>query len=102
ARRRLLGRAPWLVDEPKVERDEEEDELGNGAQSADTRRLHEPRAENRHGNVGEIEVELNPCADEECAGQELAKISALRCEVDGGCTKDERQQNKDCHHVSTI
>jgi hypothetical protein len=41
--------------------------MDNGAHAADLRRLNEARAQKRHRNAGQAEIEKNPRVDEEAA-----------------------------------
>jgi len=48
--------------------------MDNGAQAADLRRLGKVRAQDRHRNVGQPEVEENPRVHEEGTCKELAHV----------------------------
>ena len=66
---------PRLLDKTEVQAKPEQDEMGNGAHSADFRRKDKIGAQQRHRHLGEVEIELNSRADEERACQEFAKFS---------------------------
>jgi len=48
---------PWPSDEAKIETDQEEDEMNDRAVSADVGCLDETGPQQRHRNIGEIEIE---------------------------------------------
>ena len=48
--------------------------MDNGAHAADLRRLNKARAQERHRNAGQVEIEKNPRVHEESAGKELAHV----------------------------
>jgi len=52
-----LGR--WLLDEAKIETEQEEDEMDDGAGAADLGCFDKTCTQQRHRNVGEIEIEQN-------------------------------------------
>lgn len=60
--------------ETEVEECQEENGMDNGAHAADLRRLGKARAQDRHRNAGEVEVEKNPRVYEEGACKELAHV----------------------------
>jgi hypothetical protein len=47
----------WLPDEAKIETEQEEDEMDDGAAPADLRRFDKTCPQQRHRNIGEIEIE---------------------------------------------
>src|SRR5215831_8603887 len=49
----------WLPDEAKIETEQEEDEMDYGAATADLRCLDKTCPQQRHRNIGEIEIEQN-------------------------------------------
>jgi hypothetical protein len=49
----------WLSDEAKVEAEQEEDEMDDGAAKADLRCEDKTCPQQRHQNIGEIEIEQN-------------------------------------------
>jgi hypothetical protein len=48
--------------------------MNNGAHAAELRRLGEARTQERHGNVGQVEIEKNPRTHEEGACKKLAHV----------------------------
>jgi hypothetical protein len=50
----------WLSNKTKIEARQEEDEMDDGAATADLRRLDKTCAQQRHRNIGEIEYEERP------------------------------------------
>jgi hypothetical protein len=49
----------WLPNEAKIETAREEDEMDDGAATADLRCFDKTCPEQRHRNIGEIEIEQN-------------------------------------------
>ena len=49
----------WLADEAKIETEQEEDEMDDGAATADLRCSDKTCPQQRHRNIGEIEIEQN-------------------------------------------
>src|SRR6516165_3198248 len=49
----------WPPDEAKIETEHEEDEMDDGAASADLGCFDKTRPQQRHRNIGEIEIEQN-------------------------------------------
>jgi hypothetical protein len=49
----------WLPDEAKIETEQEEDEMDDGAATADLRCFDKTRPQQRHRNIGETEIEQN-------------------------------------------
>jgi hypothetical protein len=47
----------WLLNEPKIETEQEEDEMDDRADTADLRCFDKIRPQQRHRNIGEIEIE---------------------------------------------
>jgi len=47
----------WLPEEAKIETEQEEDEMDDGAAPADLRCFDETCPQQRHRNIGEIEIE---------------------------------------------
>ncbi len=48
--------------------------MDNGAHAAGLRRLGKARAQERHRNTGQVEIEKNPRVHEEGACEELAHV----------------------------
>ena len=55
----VFASGPWLSNKTKIEARQEEDEMDDGAATADLRRLDKTCAQQRHRNIGEIEIEQN-------------------------------------------
>jgi hypothetical protein len=55
--------------------------MHKGSHAADLRRLGQARAQDRHRNAGQVEVERNPCVHEEGACKELAHPRQGRLET---------------------
>src|SRR5215813_10480891 len=51
--------SPWLPDEAKIETEQEEDEMYDGPATADLRCFDKTCPQQRHRNIGEIEIEQN-------------------------------------------
>ena len=49
----------WLSDEAKIETEQEEDEMDDGAPAADLRCLDKTCPQQMHRNIGEIAIEQN-------------------------------------------
>jgi hypothetical protein len=49
----------WLPDEAKIETEQEEDEMDDGAATADLRCFDKTCPQQGHRNIGEIEIEQN-------------------------------------------
>jgi len=49
----------WLRDKAEIETEQEEDEVDDGAATADLRSFDKARPQQRHRNIGEIEIEQN-------------------------------------------
>ena len=74
-RRRSVDRTAFpLSNETEVEESQEENDMDNGARAADLRRRGKARAQDRHRNAGQVEIEENPGAHEEGACKELAHV----------------------------
>jgi hypothetical protein len=54
-----LASSLWLADEAKIETEQEEDEMDDGAATADLRCFDKTCPQKRHRNIGEIEIEQN-------------------------------------------
>src|SRR5262249_37563912 len=50
----------WLPDEAKIETKQEEDEMDDGSATADLRCFDKTCSQQRHRNIGEIEIEQIP------------------------------------------
>jgi len=66
----------------------------DGAHAADLRGENKPGAQEWHGHSSEIQIKLDASADEERAGQELAKLSTPNGEIDRRSTPDDCRRNK--------
>ena len=55
----MLVSGLWLPDEAKIETEQEEDEMDDGAATADLRCFDKTGLQQRHRNIGEIEIEQN-------------------------------------------
>ena len=65
-RRRSVDRTAFpLSNETEVEESQEENDMDNGAHAADLRRRGKARAQDRHRNAGQVEIEENPGAHEQ-------------------------------------
>jgi hypothetical protein len=63
-----------LSNETEVEENQEEDGMDNGSHAADARRLDKTRAEDRHRNPVEVQIEKNSGVHKEGACKELAHV----------------------------
>ena len=63
-----------LPDETKIETEQEEDEMDDGAATADLRCFDETCPQQRHRYIGEIEIEQNARRHEERACQKFTKV----------------------------
>src|SRR5262245_59938196 len=63
-----------LPEETEIEEHKEEHAVGDRAKTADRRRLHEVRSEERHRHPGQIQIEEHAAAHEERTRQELAYV----------------------------
>jgi D-serine deaminase-like pyridoxal phosphate-dependent protein len=63
-----------LSNETKVEENQEEDGMDNGSHAADARRLDKTRAEDRHRNPVEVQIEKDSGVHKEGARKELAYV----------------------------
>ena len=73
--RRSVDRTAFpLSNETEVEKSQEENGMDNGAHTADLRGLGKARAQDRHRNADQVEVEKNPRAHEEAACKEFAHL----------------------------
>jgi D-serine deaminase-like pyridoxal phosphate-dependent protein len=63
-----------LSNETKVEEYQEEDGMDNGSHAADARRLDKTRAEDRHRNPVEVQIEKDSGVHKEGARKELAHV----------------------------
>src|SRR5262249_23426353 len=63
-----------LSDEPKIEARQEQNEVDDGTQAADLRRLGKARAQDRHRHAGQPEIEKDPRVHEEGPGKELTNV----------------------------
>ena len=70
-----------LFDKTGIEANQEQDEMGEGAEPIDFGRQDKIGDRQRHRHVGKVEIELNSRADKEYAGQKIAKIAAAPCET---------------------
>jgi hypothetical protein len=58
---RSAGRTSFpLSNETEIEESQEENGMDNGAQATDLRRLDKARAQERHRNAGQVEIERVP------------------------------------------
>jgi hypothetical protein len=55
--------------------------MGDGAQPVDFGRQDKIGAQQRPRHLGKVEIELNSRANEERAGQKLAKLAAAPCKI---------------------
>jgi hypothetical protein len=63
-----------LSNETEVEENQEEDGMDNGSHAADARRLDKTRAEDRHRNPVEVQIEKNSGVHKEGARKDLAYV----------------------------
>jgi hypothetical protein len=63
-----------LSNETEVEENQEEDGMDNGSHAADARRLDKTRAEDRHRNPVEVQIEKDSGVHKEGARKELAYV----------------------------
>src|SRR5262245_53285507 len=79
----------WLPDEAKIETDQEEDQMDDGAATADLRCLDKTCPQQRHRNIGEIEIEQDTRRHEECACQKFAKVPVSPGEIEAPDSHDD-------------
>jgi hypothetical protein len=72
----------WLPDEAKIETKQEEDEMHDGATTADLRCFDKTCAQQRHRNIGEIKVEHRTRRHEERACQKFTKVPISPGEIE--------------------
>ena len=77
----LLACAFRLLDKTKVKAEPKQDKMEDRAPSTNFGCHDKISAQQRHRNIGEVQIELSSRADKECASQEFAKLSAVPCEV---------------------
>jgi hypothetical protein len=63
-----------LSNEPEVEKNQEENEMDNGANAADFRRKDKARAQERYRNASEVQIEKNPSIHKESTREKLAYV----------------------------
>ena len=63
-----------LSNEPEVEKNQEENEMDDGARTADFRRKDKARAQERYRNASEVQIEKNSRVHEEGTRKKLAYI----------------------------
>src|SRR4030095_5468629 len=91
-----------FLDKTKVKAKPEQDEMDNGAHSADFRRKDKICPEQRHRYLDNIEIELNSCADKERARQKFAKLTAAPCEIKRRQTENDYCSEKEGDHVGFL
>jgi hypothetical protein len=90
-----------LPDEAEIDTEQEENEMDDGTATADLGCCDKTCPQERHRNIGEIEIELDPRADKECARQKFAKFPAMPCEIERGQTEDD-QCDENCGDHAAI
>src|SRR5262245_43237623 len=79
----------WLPDEAKIETKQEEDEMDDGAATADLRCFDKTCSQQRHRNIGEIRREQNSRLKEECRRQTFAKVPISPGEIEAPDSHDD-------------
>src|ERR1700730_9564453 len=79
----------WLPDEAKIETEREEDEMDDGAATADLRCFDKTYPKERHRNICETEIEQNARRPEERACQKFATVPVSPGEIEAPDSHDD-------------